>query len=209
MVQTPSAQSYKFLTICLALIGALLIVGSVLLYPHIGKPAYGHQISEIDKTEIPQEADILNYSSLSRNGKQAFRSTVQSTDNRYTVYGKERKPPEFSYQDRSQIGNGIYFIYYKNEYYQLITSDSTSDPVFSRWIRLSKTVLAISGLMCLLTSYLLFKQKRSREPLLTLIFIISSLLIGVLATRNILWMIGAGMVLLLAPLSSFLYLTRR
>jgi len=53
MVQTPSAQSYKFLTICLALIGALLIVGSVLLYPHIGKPAYGHQISEIDKMEIP------------------------------------------------------------------------------------------------------------------------------------------------------------
>lgn len=105
-----------------ALVVALLLLASPLyVLPHAGQPTYSHSIDRIDASEIPGDADVQEYSTLSPEAQRAIDEALASDDGHALISGENNRPPEFVYSDYTNVGHGIYFISDDGAHYRLST----------------------------------------------------------------------------------------
>jgi hypothetical protein len=99
-------------------VALVLVTAPTYLFPHAGQPVYTHDIERVAASEVPTEADVLRYASLSAEAKAAIRDA--RTDDG-VVYGEANVPPEFFYSDYAHLNEGIYYIEQNGTYYRLTT----------------------------------------------------------------------------------------
>jgi len=121
-----SVTGYDIPSLILALVGLLVIIHGIQAIPHPGEPEFQHQIESVSATEIPNEANVLNYSELSSNGQRVVSETIQSDNTQFITYGRSNKPAEFTYSDHQEVNHGIYYISYQSNYYKLTTTQGSS-----------------------------------------------------------------------------------
>lgn len=80
-------------------VALLLLANPLYLLPHAGQPSYSHSIEQIDASEVPDEATIHNYSTLSPEARSAIDKALASEDHHALIHGEANKPPEFFYSD--------------------------------------------------------------------------------------------------------------
>ena len=110
----------------LALLAVVLVVNP--LYLAFWHTQYVHTAEPVPASEVPEDADVLAYESLSADGQHAFREAVES-DGSYTVYRETNVPEEFFYSDYSDLGNGLYYVQYRGDYYRLYTGAGGGFPI--------------------------------------------------------------------------------
>ncbi|MFC6731508.1 MULTISPECIES: hypothetical protein [unclassified Haladaptatus] len=115
----------------LAFVAAL--VGFSLVAAPVTMGDWGEQASfSVDETngsELRAEMPVLQYENLSSQAQSVVRRTIESPDNRLTIFGREDMPDEFFYSDYSHPGQGQYAIVYEGQYYQLDTYWSGGFPI--------------------------------------------------------------------------------
>ena len=116
-----SVTRYDIPSLILALVGLLVIIHGIQAIPHPGEPEYQHQIESVSATEIPNEANVLNYSELSSDGQRVVSEIIQSDNNQFVIHGRSNKPAEFTYSDHQEVNHGIHYISYQSNYYELTT----------------------------------------------------------------------------------------
>lgn len=99
-------------------VALLLVANPLFLFPHAGQPVYSHSIEQVSESEVPAEADVLQYEALSPEAKAAIRDA--RTDDG-VVYGEANRPPEFFYSDYTSLNQGLYYVEQDGSYYQLYT----------------------------------------------------------------------------------------
>lgn len=99
-------------------IALLLVANPLFLFPHAGQSAYDHSIEQVEQSEVPAEADVLQYESLSPEAKAAIRDARNGDG---VVYGEANRPPEFFYSDYSELNQGLYYVEQDGSYYRLYT----------------------------------------------------------------------------------------
>lgn len=132
-------MNYRIKAGTAVLVGALLIGGGFVFFPHAGQYGCWHSVERTDQSELDDRIDVLQYSDLSDDAKRAFEKARGSDDNAANVYG-DRCPPEFSYADA--------FVHHAIErngtYYELTTAaDSGGLFPLESW---AKGLLVLTGL---------------------------------------------------------------
>lgn len=163
-----------------ALLALLLAVALVVnpAYLSFWHTQYGHSVESVARSEIPDEADVLAYESLSPNAQQAFRKAVES-DGSYLIYHESNVPEEFFYSDHADLGQGIYYVEYENDYYQFSTWASGTFP-FVYWFY--EILLAAFGLAVGVVGYRTYRGG-SPWPAVALVIVGVALLLGGPLTR--------------------------
>lgn len=78
------------------LVGLVLIVSPLLLFPHAGEQACGNTVEPAG--DVPTDAEVVAYSALSADAQRTFDRALADEDGYATVYG-DRCPSEFRYTD--------------------------------------------------------------------------------------------------------------
>lgn len=78
------------------LVGLVLVVSPLLLFPHAGQQACGNHVEPAG--DVPADAEVVPYSALSPDAQRAFDRALADEDGYATVYG-DRCPSEFRYTD--------------------------------------------------------------------------------------------------------------
>lgn len=78
------------------LVGVALVVSPLVLFPHAGQQECVNQVEPAG--DVPADAEVLAYRSLSPDAKRAFDRALASETGYATVHG-DRCPPEFDYTD--------------------------------------------------------------------------------------------------------------
>lgn len=105
-------------------LAAVLLAGVLVVNPaylSFWHTQYAHSVEPVARGEVPDEADVLAYESLSPNAQRAFQQATESGDP-YVVYHERNAPSEFFYStDFSRVGKGIYYVQYRSDYYRFST----------------------------------------------------------------------------------------
>lgn len=133
----PSIDRGAVPAVALLVAGVAFVGVAFVLFAGAGDPAYVHSVEPVPESEVPEEADVLQYSNLSPEGQRAFRNAVEATDGEYVVRDEAEKPREFSYGDHAEVNRGIYFVRYGGEYYRLDTAAGGGLGFLALWIRLA------------------------------------------------------------------------
>jgi hypothetical protein len=133
----PSIDRGAVPAVALLLVGVALVGVAFVLFPGAGDPAYVHSVEPIPESEVPEGADVLEYSNLSPEGQRAFRNALEASDGEFVVRDEAEKPREFVYSDHAEVNQGIYFVRYRGEYYRLSTGTGGGVGFLARWIRLA------------------------------------------------------------------------
>jgi hypothetical protein len=145
----PSIDRRAVPAVALLVAGVALVGGAFVLFTGAGDPAYVHSVEPVAESEVPEEADVLEYSDLSPAGQRAFRNAREAPDGEYVVRDEAEKPREFVYSDHVEVNRGIHFVRYRGEYYRLDTGTGGGLGFLARWIRLALggigTLLALVG----------------------------------------------------------------
>lgn len=142
-------------------VALLLLANPFYLLPHAGEPAYSHSIERVDASEIPDEADVLNYSDLSPEAQHAIDEALQSEDGHALVHGEANKPPEFFYSDHSSLGQGLYYVQQDGTYYELYTYASGGLFPVESWLQ---WLLLMYGTALLVLGGWSVRDRRTRTP---------------------------------------------
>lgn len=103
------------------LVAVALLANPLYLFPHPGESEYFHSTEAIDRSEIPEDATLLQYAELSPEARHAIDEALASPDNTATIHGEADKPPEFFYSDYAKVGQGVYFVEKDGTTYRLTT----------------------------------------------------------------------------------------
>jgi hypothetical protein len=133
----PSIDRGAAPAVALLLVGVTAVGVAFVLFPGAGDPAYVHSVEPIPESEVPEQADVLEYSSLSPEGQRTFRNALEAPDGEYVVRTEAEKPREFSYSDHAEVNRGIYVVQYRGEYYRLSTETGGGVGFLARWIKLA------------------------------------------------------------------------
>ena len=112
------------------------------LYLSFWHTQYSHSVDRVARTDVPEEADVLSYETLSSDARRAFRKAVENGGS-YVVYRRSDRPEEFFYSDYASLGQGLYYVQYRGDYYRLYTGAGGGFP-FVYWFY--EGVLAAFGL---------------------------------------------------------------
>ncbi|MFB6123916.1 MAG: hypothetical protein ABEJ78_10720 [Haloferacaceae archaeon] len=118
----PSITRRSIPALALVVVGVAGLVAGVFLFPDAGDPTYAHSVDPVAESEIPDDATVTAYASLSPEAQVAVRKAVESEDGYYAVHREADKPPEFVYSDHVAVGQGIYFVRYHGQVYRLTTA---------------------------------------------------------------------------------------
>lgn len=138
-------------------VALLLLTNPVYLLSHASQSEYRHDIEPVSANEVPAEADVIRYATLSAQAKAAIRD-AQTEDG--IVYGEANKPPEFFYSDYASLNHGIYYVKQNGTYYRLRTY-AYSGPSLDRFLQWALVVL---GLGIGLIGYVSLLDRRRRLP---------------------------------------------
>jgi hypothetical protein len=158
----PSIDREVVPAVALLVAGVALVGVAFALFPGAGDPAYVHSVEPVAESEVPEEADVLEYSSLSPEGQRAFRNALEAPDGEYVVRTEAEKPREFVYGDHVEVNRGIYFVRYRGEYYRLDTGTGGGLGFLALWIRLA---LGGIGASLALVGGVSFARGDERTPL--------------------------------------------
>lgn len=100
-------------------VAILLLVGSGALFPQAGETKYPHTVDEVPADEVPDEATVIDYESLSPEGKRVIDEGAASADGDVTLYGEG--PEQFEYTDTSGLGEDVFYVRQESTYYRVET----------------------------------------------------------------------------------------
>lgn len=158
----PSIGRHATPAAALLVVGVAFVVVAIVLFPGAGDPAYVHSVESVSEREIPEGADVMEYSALSPEGQRAFRKTLESPDDSYVVRDEAEKPPEFFYSDYAELNRGIYVVRYQGEYYRLSTSSGGGLGFLAYWIKVG---LGVIGAFLALVGGVSLARGDERTPL--------------------------------------------
>lgn len=156
-------------------VALLLVANPLYVLPHAGQPEYHHDVEPVAESEVPAEADVLQYADLSAEAKAALRD-ARTGDG--VVYGEANEPPEFFYSDHVGLNQGIYYVQRGDSYYRVMTAAGGGIfpmALFLRW------GLVLLGVGIGLVGYGSARSGRS-APALGVGVLGLALLLGVVAT---------------------------
>ena len=162
--------------VALLLAGILVVNPAYLSFWHT---QYSHSVEPVAQSEVPEEADVLAYESLSSDAKHAFQKAVENGGS-YVVYHERNVPGDFFYStDYSELGKGIYYVQYEGDYYRLGTFAGGGFP-FVYWFY--EALLAAFGLAVGVVGYRTYRGG-STWPAVALVVLGVALLLGGPLTR--------------------------
>lgn len=100
-------------------VGLAFLTGAA-YFAQMGAPEFVHTATQISAAEVPQEAEMQNFSGLSPRGQDVFQGVVAS-DGEYVVTGRDARPDDFVYTDAPALNRGTRIIRYDGSYYRLQT----------------------------------------------------------------------------------------
>ena len=159
-----SLTKYQLPSLVMLVLGVLVVVQGMHLYPNPGQQEYNHFIEPTSAASVPAEADVLTFESLSPEGQRAVRKALESPGESVTVRGEANKPPEFFYSDNSNLNRGRYFIQYQGEYYELYTA---AGGLYGDYVALAAYCLA--GGVLVTVGLFGFSSPRPRLPVVVLV----------------------------------------
>jgi len=126
-------------------VALLLLAGSGPLFPHAGETEYPHTVHEVSRDEIPAEATVNDYASLSPEGKRVVDEGPEAPDNSITLYGEG--PEQFEYTDTTGLGESIFYVQQGSTYYRVetYTGGVAWGLIFQTILRGVAVVMALSG----------------------------------------------------------------
>lgn len=126
-------------------VALLLLAGSGPLFPHTGETEYSHTVREMSQDEIPAEATVIDYASLSPEGKRVIDEGPAAPDNSITLYGEG--PEQFEYTDTTGLGESIFYVQQGTTYYRVetYTGGVAWGLIFRTILRGVAVVMALSG----------------------------------------------------------------
>jgi hypothetical protein len=126
-------------------VAVLLLVASGALFPHAGETKYPHTVDEVSADEVPDEASVIDYESLSPEGKRVIDEGAAAEDGDVTLYddGLEK----FEYTDTSGLGEDVFYVQQGSTYYRVETYTGGLDVqlVLRTILRGVAGVVALSG----------------------------------------------------------------
>ena len=152
MLRRPSAL--------LALVVAAALVANP-LYLSFWHTQYSHSIDPVADGDVPEEADVLAFDSLSPEGQHVVEKAVE-TDGSYVVYRRGNVPEEFFYSDYAELGQGLYYVEYEGDHYRLYTG-ATAGFSFFYWFY--ESLLALLGLAVGAVGYRTYRGGSPRPAL--------------------------------------------
>lgn len=180
--------------VALLLAGALVVSPVTLSFWH---SHYSHSVERVSAGDVPEEADVLAYDSLSSDAQRVVRKAVESDDGHYAVYRERNAPDEFFYSDHAELGQGIYYVEYQGVHYELSTYAAGGFP-FVYWFY--EGLLVAFGAILGTVARPTFRGDRSPWVALALSLFAVALLLGGPLTR---FPVGEGVwrqAVLFAPL---------
>lgn len=126
-------------------VALLLLVGSGPLFPHAGETEYPHTVDEVPADEVPDEATVIDYESLSPDGKRVIDEGAASADGDVTLYGEG--PEQFEYTDTTGLGESIFYVQQGSTHYRVETYTGGLDTqlLFQTILRGVAVVVALAG----------------------------------------------------------------
>ena len=162
--------------VALLLAGVLVVNPAYLAFWHT---QYGHSVEPVAQSEVPDEADVLAYESLSPDAQQAFQQASEN-GGPYVIYHERNVPEDFFYStDYSELGKGTYYVQYEGDHYRLGTWANGTFP-FVYWFY--EALLAAFGLAVGVVGYRTYRGG-SPWPAVALVVLGVALLLGGPLTR--------------------------
>lgn len=126
-------------------VAGLLLAGSGALFPHAGETKYPHTVEEVPADDVPAEATVIDYESLSPEGQRVIDEGAASADGDVTLYGEG--PEAFSYTDTSGLGEDVFYVRQGSTHYRVETYTGGLDGqlVFQTILRGVAVVVALAG----------------------------------------------------------------
>ncbi|MFB6125481.1 MAG: hypothetical protein ABEJ59_05935 [Halanaeroarchaeum sp.] len=82
------------------------------------QPTYEHAIERVDRSAIPDRADVMHYANLSPEARAAIDDALHGDG---VIRGRADRLSEFFYSDHASLGRGLYFVERDGSYYRLTT----------------------------------------------------------------------------------------
>lgn len=126
-------------------VAVLLLLGAGPLFPHAGETEYPHTVDEVPADDVPDEATVIDYESLSPEGKRVVDEGAASADGDVTLYGEG--PEQFEYTDTTGLGESIFYVQQGSTYYRVetYTGGVAWGLIFQTILRGVAAVMALSG----------------------------------------------------------------
>lgn len=101
------------------IVAGLLFLSSWPLFPLAGVSSYGQSVDAVSEDDVPSEAIVLQYQSLSTAGQRVVDEGPTGADNSITLHGE--KPEAFEYTDARGVNSGIHYVRQGSMYYRVET----------------------------------------------------------------------------------------
>lgn len=130
--------------------GALLVLGSIGVFPQIPGTEYHASVEPVDEEEGKNVSEIVymayQFEELSAEAQWQFRAARNSSGNRITFEEEAKKAPEFGYGDHQAT---VAYVLYEDEYYLMATESSSCFAAVCAFLRWRVGFVALVGAACI------------------------------------------------------------
>lgn len=133
-------MEYRNILAVVAVIVGLSLVAAPLTMADWGEDAHLH-VERVDESAVGEDEEVIQYETLSPDGRTAISRAIASPDGEVTIYGREDWPDRFRFGDAV----GYYVVVKDGQHYRVMTSGAGSLGLL--WVLPTLPFVAYGGLL--------------------------------------------------------------